>query len=155
MITITTKKKPVSFVKNMLNCPTFYFVFVFNTQSLPSRVVRSWQRRDASRAASRRPCSASQGNEIIKGTRFRCSERQLFFRKQKSYKEELFEVLRHLHFTKTIAEISPTGVPLPSLFCLFVCFDFSNEIHSLTKTPLSINFSFKKKKKNQIRSSFS
>lgn len=132
-----------------------HFFFFFNTQRLPSRVVQSWQRRDALRAASGRPCSASQGNEIIKRTRFRCSERLLFslFAKQKSYKEEFFEVLRHLHFTETIgAEISPAKVPLfslPALFCLFVCFDFSNEIHSLTKTPLSINFGFWKKEKKK------
>lgn len=33
--------------------------------------------------------------------------------KQKSYKEELFEVPRHLYFMETVAaEISPTEVPL-------------------------------------------
>lgn len=46
------------------------------------------------------------------------------FCKTKSYKEELFEVLLHLHFTGTVsAEISPTEVPLffPPFTFLFVC----------------------------------
>lgn len=75
VITIETpKNKSVCVVWNEhveLPPPPFFL-----TQWLPSRVVQSWQ---AGEPRGRRPCSASQGNEIIKRTRFRCSERLLFF----------------------------------------------------------------------------
>lgn len=141
MITITTKKLCLLFVENMLNCPFFFCWFLTHKafhQGL-CRVGRDEMRLTQPRGGLAVPLKEMK---LLNAHASRCSERLLFsvFAKQKSYKEELFEVLRHLHFTKTIgAEISLTEVPLCfllSLSCLFVCFDFSNEIHSLTKKTI-------------------
>lgn len=72
-------------------------------------------------------------------------------------------MLWHLHFTETVAglltassvaALSAQELARQKYFSffflfpftfLFVCFDFSNEIHSLKKTPLSIMPQVKKK----------